>query len=108
METHFRRVIGFISPTGSHQGWIPLQPVETSTSEEQFITTIIEWDQILATGTHCSLFWSGLDKCQVPIKPALSLPSSTGQGRGDQMQGLRVEVRTGADHSLITITDKAD
>lgn len=53
-ETHFRRVIGFISPTISHQGWIPLQLVEISTSEEQFITSIMEWDQLLPRGTRCS------------------------------------------------------
>jgi len=54
------------------------------------------------------LFWFGLDKCQVPTKTAVSLPSSAGQGRGNVMQGSRVETRTGRDHSPITVTDRTD
>jgi len=53
------------------------------------------------------VFWFGLDKCQVPIKTALSLPSSTGQGRGNRMKGSS-RIRTGRDHSAITVTDKTD
>jgi len=35
-------------------------------------------------------------------------PSSTGQGRGNMMKGSRVEIRTGRDHSPITVMDKTD
>jgi len=55
-----------------------------------------------------SLFWFGLDKCQVPTKTTLSLPLLSWVGRGDMMKGSRVETRTGRDHSPITVMDKAD
>jgi len=57
----------------------------------------------------CYLFWFGLDKRWVPIKAAPSLPpSSAGQGRGNMMKILRVETRTGRDHSPTTVMDKPD
>jgi len=57
---------------------------------------------------HITWFWFGLDKCQMPIKITLSPPSSPGQGRGNLMKGSWVEIMTGRDHSLITVTDKTD
>jgi len=53
-----------------------------------------------------TLFWFGLDKCQLPTKTTLSLPllSWTGERKYDE----RLEVRTGRDHSPITVTDKTD
>ena len=45
---------------------------------------------------------------QVPTKAALSLPSSAGQGRENIMKGSWVEIRTGGDHSAITVTGKTD
>jgi len=54
------------------------------------------------------LFSFGLDKCQVPTKKALSFPSSAGQGKGNMMNGSGVEIRTGRDHSPITVTGKTD
>jgi len=45
-------------------------------------------------------------KC--PPKPLYHSPSSTGQGRGNMVKGSRVEIRTGRDHSPITVTDKTD
>jgi len=44
----------------------------------------------------------------VPPKALYHSPSSTGQGRGNMMKGLRVEIRTGRDHSPVTATDKTD
>jgi len=43
-----------------------------------------------------------------PPKPLYHSPSPAGQGRGNMMKGSRVEIRTGRDHSPITITDKTD
>jgi len=34
--------------------------------------------------------------------------SSAGQRRGDMMEGSRVKIRTGGDHSPITVMDKTD
>ncbi|GAB0206987.1 GTP-binding protein Di-Ras2 [Grus japonensis] len=45
---------------------------------------------------------------QVPTRAALSLPSFTRQGRKSTTKSLRVEIRTGRDHSLIIITGKTD
>jgi len=45
---------------------------------------------------------------QVPTKAALSLHFSAGQGRKNMTKGLWVEIRTGRDHSPITITGKTD
>jgi len=52
------------------------------------------------------LFWSGLDKCQVPTKTALSLPLLNWTGRENMMKGSRVKTRTGRDHSPITVMGK--
>jgi len=41
-----------------------------------------------------------------PPKPLYHSPSSIGQERGNMMKSLRFEIRTGRDHSPITITDK--
>jgi len=46
--------------------------------------------------------------CQVPTKATLSLLSSVGQGRGNITKGSQVEIRTGRDHSPVTITGKTD
>jgi len=54
------------------------------------------------------VFWFGLDKCQVPTKLLYHSRSSNGQGRGNMMKDLRVEIRTGRDPSPITVTDKTD
>jgi len=43
-----------------------------------------------------------------PPKLLYNSPSSAGQGRGNMMKGLRVETRTGRDHSPITVTEKTD
>jgi len=43
-----------------------------------------------------------------PPKPLLHSPSSPGQERGNMMKSLRVETRTGRDHSTITVMDKTD
>jgi len=41
-----------------------------------------------------------------PPKPLYHSPSSTAQERGNMIKGSRVEIRTGRDHSPITIMDK--
>jgi len=43
-----------------------------------------------------------------PPKPLYHSPSSAGQGRGNVMTGSRVEIRTGRDHSPITVTGKTE
>jgi len=43
-----------------------------------------------------------------PSKPLYYSPSSAGQGRGNMMKDLRVETRTGRDHSPMTVMDKTD
>jgi len=43
-----------------------------------------------------------------PPKPLYHSPSSAGQGRRSMMKGSRVEIRTGRDHSPITVMDKTD
>jgi len=53
-------------------------------------------------------FWFGLDKCQVPTKTALSLPLLSWTGERKYDESLRVEIRTGRDHSAITVTDKTN
>jgi len=81
---------------------------------------------MLSTGNKCSninyeysiyfqlmkfnlkMFWFGLDKCQVPTKLLYHSSSSGGQGRGDMMEGSRAEIRTGGDHSPVTVMDKTD
>jgi len=50
--------------------------------------------------------WFGLAGLQVPTEAALSLPSSAGQGREKMMKGSWVKIRTGRDHSPITIGAK--
>ncbi|GAB0208614.1 hypothetical protein GRJ2_003327100 [Grus japonensis] len=45
---------------------------------------------------------------QVPTRAALSLPSSTKQGRKGITKCLWVKIRTGRDHSLIVVTGKTD
>ena len=60
---------------------------------------------------HPSFFGCGgltLAGCQVPTKAALSLHSSAGQGRENITKGSWVEIRTGRDHSLITVMGKTD
>jgi len=55
---------------------------------------------------HCfGLAWIN---ARCPLKLLSQSPFSTGQGRGNMMKGSRVEVRTGRDHSLITVMDKTD
>jgi len=55
---------------------------------------------------HCfGLAWIN---ARCPTKPLYHCPSSAGQGRGNVMKGSRVEIRTGRDHSPITVTDKTD
>jgi len=41
-----------------------------------------------------------------PPKPLYHSPSSAGQGRENMTKGLWVEIRTGRDHSPITVTGK--
>jgi len=43
-----------------------------------------------------------------PPKPLCHSPLSAGQGRGNMMKGLRVETRTGRDHSPVTVMHKTD
>jgi len=43
-----------------------------------------------------------------PPKPLYHYLSSTGQERGNTVKRSSVEVRTGRDHSSITVTDKTD
>jgi len=43
-------------------------------------------------------------KC--PPKPLYHSPSSSGQGRKNMMKGFWVKIRTGRDHSPITIMGK--
>jgi len=43
-----------------------------------------------------------------PPKPLYHCSSSAGQGRGKIVKGSRVEIRTGRDHSPITVTGKTD
>ena len=49
-----------------------------------------------------------LARHQVPPKASPSSPSSAGQGRENLTKGLWVEIRTGRDHSTVTITGKTD
>jgi len=55
-----------------------------------------------------TLSWISLDECQVPTKVVLSLLPSTGQGRKNMMKGLWIGIRTGRDHSQVTIMGKTD
>jgi len=43
-----------------------------------------------------------------PPKPLCHSPSSAGLGRGNMTKGLRVEIRTGRDHSPVTVMDKTE
>jgi len=63
-------------------------------------------EKALITINGKTLFWLSLDKCQVPTKTALSLSllSWTGERKYDE----RVEIRTGGDHSPITVMGKTD
>jgi len=45
-------------------------------------------------------------KCQP--KPLNHSPFSSGQGRGRMMKGSWVEMRTGTDHSPVTVTENTD
>ena len=62
--------------------------------------------KIGATFVHCGGLT--LTGCQVPTKATLSLPSSAGQGRENITKGSWVEIRTGRDHSPITVTGRTD
>jgi len=58
------------------------------------------------TVAHCGgLTWP---EHQVPTKATLSFTSSTGQGRKAMTKGSSLKIRTGRDHSPITITGKTD
>jgi len=47
--------------------------------------------------------------CKVPNKAAPSVSSSSGrQGRENTTKGLRVDIRTGRDHSPVNVTGKTD
>jgi len=46
--------------------------------------------------------------CQVANKAALLLPPSAGQWRANIMKASWVEIRTGRDHSPVTIMGKTD
>jgi len=43
-----------------------------------------------------------------PRKPLCHSPSSAGQGRGNMLKGSRVKIKTGRDHSPVTVTGKTD
>jgi len=58
--------------------------------------------------TEVECFGLAWINARCPPKPLSHSPSSTGQGRGNMMKGSRVEIRTGRDHSSITVTDKTD
>jgi len=45
---------------------------------------------------------------QVPIKVAVSLPSSPGEGRENTAKGSWVEIRIGREHSPIAVMGKTD
>jgi len=45
---------------------------------------------------------------QVPTKVVLLFPSSAGQGRENTTKGSQIEIRTGRDHSSITVMSKTD
>jgi len=68
-----------------------------------------EWEQRatlsgLVTPAHCGgLAW--LDT-RCPAEPLYIPPSSAGQGRGNVMRVLWIEIRTGRDHSPITVISK--
>lgn len=44
----------------------------------------------------------------MPIKAALSIPSSAGQGRENVIRSSWVVIRTERDHSAVTVMDKTD
>jgi len=52
------------------------------------------------------LFWFSLDKYQDPTKTVLSLPLPNWTGERKYDESLWVEIRTGRDHSSITVMDK--
>jgi len=52
------------------------------------------------------MFQFGLDKCQMPTRTSLSLHLLS--WTGERKYGERLEVRTGRDHSPITVMDKID
>jgi len=54
------------------------------------------------------VLWFSLDKCQLPTKAVPSLAPPAEKGRKNMMNGLWVKIRTGRDHSPITITDNTD
>jgi len=43
-----------------------------------------------------------------PSKLLYRYPSSAGRGRANMMKGSREKIKTGRDHSPITVTDKTD
>jgi len=55
-----------------------------------------------------SLFWFGLDKCQVPVKTALSLPLLNWTGERKYDECLMDRDKDGGDHSPVTIMGKTD
>ena len=55
----------------------------------------------------CLAGWPWLDS-RCPPKPLYHSPSSAGQGREKITKGSWVKVRTGRDHSAITVTGKTD
>jgi len=70
------------------------------------LPVILQSDQLLFGFTiYFGLAWRS---ARCPPRPLYHSLSSAGQGRGNMMKGSRVKIRTGRDHSPITIMDKTD
>jgi len=66
-------------------------------------------DEELDMSHQCALcFVLSWINARCPQKPLYHSPSSAGQGRGNMIKDLRIETKTGRDHSPITVTDKKD
>jgi len=72
--------------------------------------------QSISVASYASYFRKYLCNCfslawinsRCPPKPLYHSTSSAGQERGNMMKGSRVKIKTGRDHSPITVTDKTD
>ena len=63
--------------------------------------------QVPPLSSSSSLSWFSLAG-QAPTKATLSLPSSAWQGRKNKKKSSWLKIRTGRDHSPITVTGKTD
>jgi len=58
--------------------------------------------------TCLEMLWFSLPGHQVPTKAALSLPPPNWTGQKNMTKGSCVKIRTGRDHSPVTVIGKTD